>query len=123
MRSRSHRDLPASERLRCSSSFLPMDDFDQFPVGPWKGERPFPVSREPPRPLSRRQRPPRYLAKKAVKGDPVVGINVPYGSHLSLNHRTHLKFLPKRTPQGFLEGLSRVAPPRWEGPQSPKKPV
>ncbi len=97
--------------------------FDQLPVGPRKGERPFPVPGEPPRPLSRRQRTPRRLAKKAVKGDPVVGIGMSYGSHLPLNHRAHPKFLPKRTAKRLLEGLPRAAPPRREGPQSPQESV
>ncbi len=100
-----------------------MDEFDQPSVGPGKGEPPFPVPGEPPRPLSRRQRTPRILAKKPVKGDPVVGIGMSYGSHLPLNHRAQPKFLPKRTTQRILKGLPRVAPSRREGPQSPQKPV
>ena len=46
-----------------------------------------------------------------------------YGSHLPLNHRAHPKFLPKRTTERILKGLSRMTPSRRECPQSPQKPV
>src|SRR3990172_3319838 len=100
-----------------------MDEFDKLAVGPRKGERSFPAPRKPPRPLPRRQCPPCRPAKKAVEGDPVVGIRMPHDSHLPLNHRPDVKFLPKETTQSVFHGLPPRPRPPTGNPQSSPEPI